>query len=41
MDQKKVVQSLISSVDSKAFQKQMSHIDIDMSHLDPKTFENQ
>lgn len=39
MDQKKVVQNLIMSVDSKAFQRQISHIDIDLSHHDLKTLE--
>jgi hypothetical protein len=32
MDQKRVVQNIIMSVDSKAFHRQMSHIDIDLSH---------
>ena len=41
MDQKKVVQNLILSVDSKAFIRQMSHIDIDISHHDVKAFETE
>lgn len=38
-DQKKGVQALIESVDSRTFQRQISHIEIDMSHHDAKSLE--